>query len=182
MTAYLEIAKKIMSNYVEIDKISSAQRHIDTATEMFFEGKDTLVVYSVAFTAYQMLSEICQQKGIPRPVEDNEILKELGVQKQAIEAFRKPRNFLQHGQRGSGTVKFFPAMGPFLILMASELCQKLGSPISRHTQILHIWFAFKYQGRSSPAVNEWVEKNQALFDPDDHSIFLDLLRSAKPQG
>jgi hypothetical protein len=68
-----------MSNYLEVGKIESAKRHLEVGILLFFERKDLVVVYTVAWTAYQVLSDLCKLSGFSRQIEDSQILEEMGV-------------------------------------------------------------------------------------------------------
>jgi hypothetical protein len=45
------------------------------------------------------LSDICEQRGIVREIEDSEILEEMGVKKTVLAHMRKPQNFFKHADR-----------------------------------------------------------------------------------
>jgi hypothetical protein len=171
-----------MSTFVEIEKLESARRHLEAGVLLFFERKDPLVVYSVAFTAYQVLSEICQQKGIERTLEDSPELQQLGVREEAIRAFKTPRNFFQHGQRGTGRVKFFPDIVPLLLLLAEDLHSKLVGEATFAGKVMRIWFAVKYPGRVEPALRVPLATLPTVPTSDDYEVFLELLREHSPQS
>jgi hypothetical protein len=160
-----------------IGKLESARRHIDSGIEMFFEKKDSLVIYSVGFTAYNMLSELCHQKKIHRPLEDDPIIAQLGLVKEVANAFRKPRNFLQHGQRGEATVKFFPNMAFLILLSAGVLYEKLGGTRTVAMAVLTIWFSLKYPSRSGDKVGELASQLTGVTGPEDFEFFADFIRN-----
>jgi len=167
-----------MNKHVEIGKLEAARRHLEVAIRMFFEQKDPVAIYTVAWSAYQILSDICKKKGIERQVEDNPILVEFGVKKEFMAAFRAPRNFFHHADRDDKEViKFFPDTSFLIPLLATELIEKLDGIQFWYGRVLMMWF---YINNPNYAPEDIKTNIAALPLPhkdilDDYSIFIELL-------
>lgn len=168
-----------MSNSIQIGKIEAARRHLEAGIEFFFEKKDPLVIYTTAWTAYQVLSELCKAKGIKRAIEDADLLKELGVHSKIIEAFRRPRNFMQHADRDpDGVINFFPRSSYLMLLLAIQLYQNLVSEHFLPGRIMQIWFFLKYPERAPKEVSAQIEALPYRPNHEDFELFSHMLRSA----
>lgn len=165
-----------MTTSIELDKLEGARRHIETGVTMFFERKDFVVVYTVAWTAYNVLSDLCHSLNIERQIEDSPELKALGFQEKVLKAFRQPRNFFQHGgARGKNTIKLSAEMAPLMLLLAGELFQKIDSEAIWHYQVLKMWFSVKYMQRASARVREHLAALPHEVDFEDFDLFLDMV-------
>lgn len=167
-----------MSNFVEIGKLEAARRHLEAGIELFFEKKDPLVVYTTAWAAYQVLSELCKVRGIKRQMEDSELLKEMGVHGEVITAFRKPRNFMQHADRDpEGVVKFFPDSSYIMLLLAIELYQSLAPGDFIPGRVMKMWFFVKYPEYAPTEVAAQIKSLPHRPSADDYELFSEMLQS-----
>ncbi|MEN9658787.1 MAG: hypothetical protein RL571_2252 [Pseudomonadota bacterium] len=167
-----------MSNYLEVGKIESAKRHLEVGILLFFERKDLVVVYTVAWTAYQVLSDLCKSSGFSRQIEDSQILEEMGVRKSLIAAFRKPRNFFQHAEKDANEkIKFFPDSSYLLLLLSIELYESLVSEVFLPGKIMRMWFFIKYPERAPLLVTQCIQKLPYKPNADDYDFFIDLLKA-----
>ena len=168
-----------MSNFVELGKIESSRRHLEAGIELFFERKDPLVVYTVAWAAYQVLSDLCKSRGIKRQMEDSDILKEMGVHGEVMAAFRKPRNFMQHADRDpNDLVKFFPDSSFLMLLLAVELYQSLVPGNFLPGRIMQMWFFVKYPERAPVEIAAQIRALPHQPSADDYELFVHMLQSA----
>jgi hypothetical protein len=167
-----------MSNFIEVGKIEVARSHLEAGISLFFDRKDPLVVYTVSWTAYQLLSELCQVRGINRQIEDSEILKNLGVHEEVIKAFRKPRNFMQHaGRDPDALVKFFPDSTFLMLLLAIELYQALAKNPFLPGRVMQMWFFVRYPERAPADVSAQIHSLPYKPNADDYQFFQQLLNS-----
>ncbi len=165
-----------MDNHIEIGKLEAARRHLETAILMFFERKDPVVIYSVSWSAYQILSDICKEKKIHRQMEDNPIIKEFGVSKEFMSAFRAPRNFFHHADKDpEETIKFFPDMAFLMPLLATELYGKLISNPFFSGKVIQMWFYFKYPQTVPESLKLEMKKIPYNTSYEDYDLFLELL-------
>lgn len=172
-----------MSNFVEVSKIEAARRHLTAGIELFFERKDPLIVYTTAWAAYQVLSELCKVRGVKRQLEDSEILHNMGVRNEVVAAFRKPRNFMQHADRDpDGVVKFFPDSSYLVLLLAVDLYQSLTPGPFAPGKVLHLWFYMKYPVRAPKALLDEINALRIDCCPEDYELFLELLKKMYTQS
>jgi hypothetical protein len=169
-----------MSEYEIIDKISAARRQLKTAIWMFFERKDPVAIHTLSWAGYQILIDLCKQKGIEREIEDSPILKEMGVLNEVITAMRKPHNFFKHSDKEpSSTVKLFPDSNYLVLLMACQYFIKLTGDLFFEGKILQTWFYLKYPERSP---KDWAgnfDKTVKTISPNDYEFFLEMLLKNK---
>lgn len=165
-----------MSEYEVVDKVGAARRQIITAIWMFFERKDPVAIHTLSWAGYQILIDLCAQKGIEREIEDSPILKEMGKLNEVVTAMRKPHNFFKHSDKDpNSTVKLFPDSNFLLLLMACQYFLKLTGDLFYEGRILQTWFYLKYPERSP---KEWVGNiNDAIkeINPNDYEFFLEAL-------
>lgn len=143
---------------------------------MFFERKDPVAIHTLSWAGYQILIDLCAQKGIEREIEDSPILKEMGKLNEVVTAMRKPHNFFKHSDKDpNSTVKLFPDSNFLLLLMACQYFLKLTGDLFYEGRILQTWFYLKYPERSP---KEWVGNiNDAIkeINPNDYEFFLEAL-------
>lgn len=164
-----------MKNYVMIGKIEAAKRHLSAAITMFFERKDSIVVYTTAWASYQILSDVCKQRGIHRAFEDNPVFREYGVEKEVLKEFRAPRNFFHHADKDPDKeIKFFPDLAFLLPILAFELLEKIEGKEFFPGRLLQIWFYLKYPKRMPKSVSENLSKAPPL-SSEDYDFFLEAL-------
>lgn len=169
-----------MTNFVEIEKVEGALRHMEAGIEFFFERKDPIVVYSVAWTAYGVLSDLCYARGIKRELEDSELFDELERhrKKEILDAFKRPRNFFQHGERGKAMIKFYPGNAPLMLMMANTLYVRLTGKVSWTAQVLILWFSAKHAERT-PLIAKLIDALPHSIDHEDFGLFLSLIRAGE---
>lgn len=168
-----------MENYVSVGKLEAAKRHLRTAIVMFFERKDPVAIYTVAWSAYQILSDICKKAGIDRPFEDDPILDEFGVRKEVIRAFRKPRNFFHHADNDNEeSVKFFPDMAFLIPLLATELLEKIEPHPFIPGKTLRLWFFINNPKLAPKEISSQIELMDFPPSPDDYDLFIDIMAKA----
>lgn len=165
-----------MSHFEEIGKIEAARRQLRACIYMFFERKDPIVVYTIAWAAYQILSDISKQKGISRLMEDNEIIREMGIEKEFLKAFRSPRNFFHHADKDhEEKIKFFPETASLVPMLASDLYVKITGEDFSPGKVLNLWFFAKYPMRAPKEIKVAFAGLPIEADPNDYDLFLELL-------
>lgn len=170
-----------MADSVEIDKVEAARRHLIAGVELFFDRYDPIVVHTIAFAAYQILSDLCAHRKITREIEDSEVLKDLGVHQEFLRAFRKPHNFFKHADKDpDGLVRFFPGSNYVILLLATEYYAKLLAEVPKHCQVLRAWFFVKHPEHAPP---DWAQMLRPLVLPsaDDFEFFKMVLRSPRSE-
>lgn len=72
------------SDFVVVSKLEAAERQLDAAIRLFFAREDAVSVHTLAAAAYQVIIDICKQRGIERELEDSKILDELGIKREFL--------------------------------------------------------------------------------------------------
>src|SRR5438067_13371157 len=100
------------AEFQTVAKLEVAQRQLAQAIRLFFDSGDQVAIHTLASAAYQIFSDVCGKRGIPREIEDSAILDEMGVKKQVLEAMPRPQNFFKHADRDGdeATVRFSPML------------------------------------------------------------------------
>lgn len=165
-----------MANYEEIGKIEAAQRQLRACIYMFFERKDPIVIYTIAWSAYQILSDISKQKGISRMIEDNDVIREMGLEKEFLKAFRSPRNFFHHADKDhEEKIKFFPETASLMPILAADLYVKITGEDFPPGRVLNLWFYAKYPMSAPKEIKAAFAGLPIEADPDDYDLFLEVL-------
>lgn len=170
-----------MAEFFEVGKLEGARRHIEAGIELFFERKDPVVVYSVAWSAYGVLSEICKARGITRDFEDAEFFAQLPEKERSklLAEIKRPRNFFQHGERGKETIKFYPESVPVFLLLAHFLYTRLTQETLLAGKVLRLWFAVRY-GKDRPEAAAPFGTDISHFPSDDYNLYLCVIRGTPP--
>lgn len=166
-----------MQAFVKIDKVEAARRHLIAGVELFFDRRDPIVVHTVAFAAYQILSDLCAHRKVTREIEDSDVLKNLGVHQEFLRAFRKLHNFFKHADKDpDGFVKFFPNSNYVVLLLATEYYAKLISKVPKHCQVLRAWFFVKHPEHAPLGWAQMI-RSHAVPSADDFEFFKMMLSS-----
>ena len=172
-----------MQEYEIIDKVSAVRRQLKTVIWMFFERKDQIAIHTITWAAYQILIDMCEQKGVQREIEDSEILIELGRLNEVITAMRKPHNFFKHSDRDlDETIKFFPDSNYPLILMCCQYFSKLTGDLFIEGKIFQCWFFLKHPERVPKDFGSWGLKLHNISKTisfNDYDFFIELLLKSK---
>ena len=77
-------SKPMDSEFHTISKLEAAERQLRQAVRLFFQRGDDLAIHTLAAATYQIISDLCKQKGIQREVENSPILEEMGVKDEVL--------------------------------------------------------------------------------------------------
>lgn len=170
-----------MIEYEIVDKISAARRQLISAIYMFFERKDSIAIYSLSWDAYQILTDLCKQKGIQREIEDSEILNEISKLSEVITAMRKPRNFFKHSDRESddATIKFFPDASYLILASSCQYFLKLTGDLFYEGRLFQWWFLLKHPDRAPQDWEIKLGEASKIISFNDYELFLEVLLKNK---
>jgi hypothetical protein len=137
-----------------------------------------VAVHTLAAAAYQIISDLCELKGIKRALEDSPILEEIGVKGEVLAAMRKPQNFFKHADRDPlGTVQFNPHLSACLILYAVQYFYTITGKQFPEGQVFRVWFCLRFPDQVEPDAKELLSKIPPGIEADDYSLFLELIGS-----
>ncbi len=169
-----------MQEYEIIDKICAARRQLQVAIWMFFERKDPVAIHTITWAAYQILIDICKQKGIQREIEDSEVLKEMGRLNEVITAIRKPHNFFKHSENDSdASIKFFPDSNYPLLMMSCQYFLKLTGDLFIEGKVFQCWFCLKHPERAPEAWGLMLNQVSKAISFNDYEFFIEMLSKNK---
>jgi hypothetical protein len=124
-----------------VSKLEAAERQLDMAIRLFFKREDAVSVHTLAAAAYQIITDICKQKGIERELEDSEILDEFGVKRELLAQIRRPQNFFKHADNDiDGQVKLKPMQTALFIMSSAQYLLRLRAVQSPECEVYRIWF------------------------------------------
>lgn len=166
------------STFHIISKLEAAERQLRQAVRLFFQRGDDVAVHTLAAAAYQIVSDLCEQKGIQREMEDSPILEEMGVKGEALAAMRKPQNFFKHADKDpEGTVRFNPLLSACLILYAVQYFYAISGKQFPEGQVFRVWFFLRFPDRVPPDARDMFSRIPKGVGSDDYPLFLDLIGS-----
>jgi hypothetical protein len=120
-----------------ISKVEAARRQLDTAIDLWFEDRDALSVFTLAFASLKVLFGTYAHQG-----EDgfNEALDQL-IGESGWRSMSRNANFLKHADRDPDAVlsQFHPDMGMPLIGLATLLYRRLTGGLSLKMQAFDSW-------------------------------------------
>ncbi len=163
------------SDFQSITKIEAAERQLAQAIRMFFRGEDAVSIHTLAAAAYQIFTDICRAKDIPREIEDSVVLEELGVKKDFMNSLRAPQNFFKHAHDGEPEqeVRFKPLLSAYMMVSAAQYHQHITKRQLRECIVLKIWFYSRHPDRAPEALRPTLAI--AEFDPCDLEFFANML-------
>ena len=155
-----------------IAKVEAAERQLAQAIRLFFEQSDQIAIHTLASAAYGILSDICEQRGIAREIEDSTILEEMGVKTQVLAAMRTPQNFFKHADRDANeTVRFSPMLSICFMLYAVTFHYAISGRQFAEGIVFRTWFYAKHPDRAPEPIRAAIVKMAPILDPTDLQFF-----------
>jgi hypothetical protein len=165
-----------------IAKLEAAERQLDQAIRLFFDRGDEVAVHTLASAAYQILSDLCAQRGIPREIEDSAILEEIGAKGQVIAAMRKPQNFFKHADRDADeTVRLSPMLSVCFMLYGVNFRYALTKCQSVEGNVLRMWLCLKHPERVPEPYRSAFANASVVLDHSELEFFAQQIRRSKAQ-
>jgi len=162
--------------FMTVTKIEAAERQLRQAIRLFFDRADAVSVHTLASASYQILIDICKERGIAREMEDSEILVEIGVKKEVIDSMRQPQNFFKHAHKGAPeeTVRFSSDLASYMMVKAAHYYHQIAGQQLEECVILLTWFYTKHPDRAPEQMQALLAKN--LLDPNDFAFYANLIK------
>ncbi len=166
------------STFHIVSKLDAAERQLRQVVRLFFQRGDDVAIHTLAAAAYQIISDLCEIKGIHREIEDSAILEEMGIKRDALAALRKPQNFFKHADKDTeGVVRFNPLLSTCLILYAIQYFYAITGKQFPEGQVFRVWFFLRFPDRMPPDAKALLSKIPNIISTDDYTLFLDLIGS-----
>lgn len=165
------------STFHSVSKLEAAERQLRQAIRLFFQRGDDIAVHTLAAAAYQIISDMCAQKGVQREMEDSRILEAMGVKKEVLAAMRKPQNFFKHADKDpEALVRFNPLLSTCFILSGVQYFYSLTGKQFPEGQVFRVWFFLKFPDRVPLEVKPMFAKiPREHLNTEDYSFFLELI-------
>ena len=170
-------------NFMNISKLDSAKRQLDTAINLFFKESDPVSIHTLVAAAHQLLIDIGNLMGIKSLIKENSIINKKYF-KDYIREVNKPENFFKHAKSDSGAlINFNPEQTEFLLLDAVEMYMQIASEKPEDMNIFRMWFFVKYPNVLSSDIqksitekelniNMFKKKNKLEFYQDMKSVLM----------
>ncbi len=160
------------ATFKSITKLEAAERQLAQAIRLFFGQGDEIAIHTLASAAYQILSDMCGKRGIPREIEDSAILEEMGVKKRVLTAMRKPQNFFKHADRDSDeTVRFGSMLSVCFLVYGVSFHYSLTGRQFAEGLVLRSWFFAKHPERAPEPLRSAMTAMAPMLDPSDLAFF-----------
>jgi hypothetical protein len=129
---------------IQLTKLEVARRQLHTAIELWFEERDAVSVYSLAYAAHEVISAVCKSRGlsIDKLLYESPAIPE-DLHTEWREALRQPANFFKHGDRDpDGDIEFFPQAAEAFMITAIAGLRDLGFQAIDLEVAFGMWMGF----------------------------------------
>lgn len=163
---------------ISLHKIDVAERQINQAIKMFFRKDEIISIHTICTSGYQILSDICKKKKIYRQLEDNDILRKLGIVQEVVKSLRKPQNYFKHACKDDNSeINFNTDITEVIIYLAIDLFEKITGTMSNEFKIFCGWFLLKYPNVRNPEMSKAFLKLTSLPNPNDFEFFKSMIKN-----
>ncbi|MBI3798197.1 MAG: hypothetical protein HY268_14680 [Deltaproteobacteria bacterium] len=129
---------------IRLSKIEVAERQLREAIRLFAEGRDPVVVRTVAGTAHQVLNDLTKTRGFGSFIKDSPYLRP-EKKREWIEMVNSAQNFFKHADRDPEAVlDFYPEFTKFLLLDAVEMYLTLRKCLFLEGFVFRAWLYVNY--------------------------------------
>jgi hypothetical protein len=168
-----------------VGKLEAAERQLNTAIRLHFQGSDPLSIHTLAAAAQQILVDIGNSRGIEGVMYSQETLDRVRPEKRAewLKATRAPQNFLKHADKDGpeAVLDIHLEFYELLLFDCVQLLRKLKSKddLAREVHIYKFWFHLKRPDYLAHPLGKEMFKQflKAGADPGDLESFLSLINS-----
>ncbi|MEK6589473.1 MAG: hypothetical protein AABZ11_02235 [Nitrospinota bacterium] len=164
-----------------VSKLDAAKRQLRLAIRMFFEGRDTISIHTLATAAHQILFDLMKAHK-PSALNSIVINPESPLIREEKRAFwakriRSAQNFFKHADRDPNIVhKFYHEVTRFYIFEATMIFRQLSTEPVIEVIVFQTWFFLKYPDLlTDEKLNAALSQKNITFDPNDFSLFLEVL-------
>jgi hypothetical protein len=162
----------IPQDFIVISKLEAAERQLDQAILLFFARQDQVSIHTLATSAYQIIADICKQKGIEREIEDSMVLEKLGIRRELIAAIRKPQNFFKHADKDfHQSVKLNPMLTVCFMMSAVQYLLKLRPVQTPECEVFRTWFFLRLPDHTPPEIKVLLNAAPVSVDPEDYEFY-----------
>jgi hypothetical protein len=129
-----------------VTKLDAARRQLRTAIRMFFEGRDTVSIRTLAAAVEGLLAGLLKQRGELHPFRDSDIIRP-ERKAEFLQILNHDRNFLKHADKDPDEVlEFRPETVEHFLLECTVLYEKCTGRVLREGWVFFIWFGLHKPG------------------------------------
>ncbi len=162
-----------------IDKLDVVERQIKESVQLFFEGRDLVVIHTIIASAHQILFDVGKLSEIESAIKNIKSLSQAEV-REFLKTVNYPYNFFKHADKDpEGKIDIGPLsrLAQDFIMDAIVMLQILKGTIPFQAKVFWFWFVSKYPEEFSnlPKDGEIAtmqEANFAALDFEEIALFL----------
>lgn len=110
-----------------INKITAAQKQIDTAIRLLFREEDSLSIHTLISASYQILKDLSEKQGESKVHNDFKAIIRPGMEKEFWKVFNNAANFFKHADKDAESIiEFDDALNDLYLFIACQYYSSLG--------------------------------------------------------
>ena len=155
-----------------LSKLDVAERQLNQAIRLFFDGGDPVSVHTLSEACAQVLYDIRHKFGAQSKMRDSDIIKP-EVRKEWLASLFSSRNFFKHADRDSEEVhEFKEEFNHFSLLDSANMYLSAKKAWTPETIVYVQWFAITYPAMVRPQ-NEFSDlmnrfRGRQLYGPEEY--------------
>lgn len=173
---------------MKLTKIDSAKQQLETAVDLFFHNRDPVSTHTLTCAGYNILKDICDQKGLKHYTIKNLELIRPERQKEYVRIINEPENHFKHADKDPDKIlEFNPQITEVILFDAINTYHNIigGQLNSFLMGTFKMWFIMKYPELLKPEhaqvaknIKDLVEKYKVNIQ--DKAEFMKLATKAWP--
>jgi len=127
----------------KISKLDAAKTQLETAIHLFFHNSDPVSIHTLTAAAYNILRDICKNRGYPYVLIKGSSLQYVipGKEKKYLNAVNQAENFFKHADNDPEEIlNFNPSQTEILIYDACKIYQEITKKINPLCHLFQVWF------------------------------------------
>jgi len=129
---------------IRLTKIEAAERQLREAIRLFAEGRDPVIVRTVASAAHQVLNDLSKTRGFGSFIKDSPYLRP-EKKSEWMGIVNSAQNFFKHADHDPEAIlDFYPEFTKFLLLDAVEMHLTLRKCLFLEGLVFRVWIYVNY--------------------------------------
>ena len=164
-------------NRIQVTKLESARRQLETAIKLFFAGGDFVSIHTLSYAAYGITRDLCEHSKNPKSLTkwvENRVVET--QQKEFFKHISKAGGFFKHAdQEPKAVLEYIPEQYELFLMFAIYQYEALTNELTLPMGVFKIWYL-----KNRPGLFEFneQEKSQLLKEtsvPIDKAAFYDFV-------
>ena len=164
-------------NRIQVTKLESARRQLETAIKLFFAGGDFVSIHTLSYAAYGITRDLCEHSKNPKSL--TKWIEDRVVETQRKEFFKhisKAGGFFKHADKEPKAVlEYIPEQYELFLMFGIYQYEALTNELTLPMGVFKIWYL-----KNRPGLFEFneQEKSKLLKEtslPKDRAAFYDLV-------